>query len=134
MNEAVHYIKHLHRKINELGFQRDKLKKVSRSSASGSTSRESAAGFGDCVVEINHIYDGNQVEIIMSRRSDPEEDGDSLPLSTVMEFLLEQGLDVIDCLTAKVNDRSLHRIHCKVCLITLVLLDICLYKHEHTHI
>lgn len=112
MNEAVKYIKHLHVKISKLSDRRDKLKKLSSSAAFGSTSRDSATCSRDCIVEINHLIDGNEVEIIISGRS--EEDEDNLPLSNVLQFLLEQGLDVVSCFSSKVNDRTLHKIHCQV--------------------
>lgn len=113
MNEAVNYIKHLNVRIHKLNDQKDKLKKFSNSASFNSGSGDSSTCSRKCMVEINHLFDGTEVEIIISRGS--KEEGEDIPLSSVLQFLLERGLDVVNCFSTKVNERTLHKIHCEVC-------------------
>ncbi|OWM79485.1 hypothetical protein CDL15_Pgr022897 [Punica granatum] len=111
MNEAVNYIKHLHVKLSELSDHRDKLKRLSKSVPSNSSRADSTDCSQNCVIEVVHLSDGDDVEIIIIRGLKKKEENS--PLSIVLELLSQRGLNVVNCFYTKVNDRTLNRFHCK---------------------
>ncbi|XP_044468937.1 transcription factor bHLH36-like [Mangifera indica] len=108
MNEAVKYIKHLEMRIKELGARRDELKKLSNSSSHGSESRSSDLNVCQNSIVVSQSLVG--VEVVYS--CGYWEQG--LPLSRVLEILLDEGLCVVNCVSTKVRDRLLHTIQAKV--------------------
>ncbi|XP_055818619.1 transcription factor bHLH118-like [Solanum dulcamara] len=92
MKEAVNYIKQLENNIKELEIKRKKLEKLALCS-----SKENKH-FHDYVT-INSCDCG--VEILINER---------LPLSRVLEELVKRQLNVVSCVSTKVNERLLHRI------------------------
>lgn len=117
MNEAVKYIKHLEMRIKELGARRDELKKLSNSSSHGSESRSSDLNVCQNSIVVSQSLVG--VEVVYS--CGYWEQG--LPLSRVLEILLDEGLCVVNCVSTKVRDRLLHTIQAKVRLISINLLS-----------
>ncbi|XP_028088696.1 transcription factor bHLH118-like [Camellia sinensis] len=96
IEEAVNYIKTLEKNIQELDHKRDELKKSSNPE-DGSSSYFTV---GPCL---------GGVKIVFSCGFDEEK----LQLSRVMEFLLEEGLNVVTCVSTKANDKLLHTIQCE---------------------
>ncbi|XP_031260642.1 transcription factor bHLH36 isoform X3 [Pistacia vera] len=108
MNEAVNYIKHLEVRIKELGVRRDELKKSSNSSSHGSESGSS----DQSVCQSNIIVRQSLVGVEVVYGCGYWEQG--LPLSRVIEILLDEGLRVVNCISTKVSDRLLHTIQTEV--------------------
>ncbi|KAI6696239.1 hypothetical protein NL676_016358 [Syzygium grande] len=104
MNEAVNYIKHLQAKIREMSFKRDELKSIHSLAALGSPSSNSSCS---TMFTVNSCCES--VEIMISR-SIREKD---LLLSTVLELLLQEGLDVVSCFSSQTSDRIVHTIQCE---------------------
>lgn len=114
MNEAVNYIKHLQWKINEKGAARDELKKGSGLSRivldhprDGNPSRSSSSGYSKSI-GVRLCLGG--IEIDFDGRSGEE----ALPLSKILQVLLEERISVVNCVSTKVNDRLLHTVHAEV--------------------
>ncbi|KAF8044306.1 hypothetical protein BT93_A2331 [Corymbia citriodora subsp. variegata] len=105
MNEAVNYIKHLQAKIRELGFKRDELKSIHSLAGLGCPGSNSSC---PTTFMVNSCCES--VEIVISR-SIREKD---LLLSTVLELLLQQGLDVVSCFSSQAYDKTVHTIHCEL--------------------
>ncbi|KAJ6761263.1 ACHAETE-SCUTE TRANSCRIPTION FACTOR-RELATED [Salix purpurea] len=107
MNEAVNYIKYLQKKIREISAKRDGLKKLSNSSfvasPSGSSNKYSSSSLA------LHPYPGG-IEITFA--SDLM--GRDLPLSKVLQVLVEEGISVINCVSTKVNERLFHSVQTEV--------------------
>lgn len=101
MHEAVNYIKEMQENIKELEKRRDLLMK----SSIGNGKR-----FRDCRVTVSPCVEGG---IQMSISADCEL-GKKFPLSTLLQELLKQGLNVVTCLSAKVNQTSLYTIQTQV--------------------
>ncbi|KAJ0042380.1 hypothetical protein Pint_17330 [Pistacia integerrima] len=103
INGAVNYINDLKKRITELSAKRDKLKKsdlsVSSPGGSGSTNDRLPC----CSVMVHPCLSGG-LEVVISYSSFKEP---SLPLSRVLEVLLKEGLDVVNCVSTKVNDEML---------------------------
>ncbi|KAJ0043804.1 hypothetical protein Pint_17329 [Pistacia integerrima] len=108
MNEAVNYIKHLEVRIKELRVRRDELKKSSNSSSHGSESGSS----DQSVCQSNIIVRQSLVGVEVVYGCGYWEQG--LPLSRVIEILLDEGLRVVNCISTKVSDRLLHTIQTEV--------------------
>lgn len=117
MHGAVNYINDLQIKIQDLGTTRDELRKQCNMSTSNTSQLESSSttSSGGCVV-VSPCLAG--VEILVGTGF--QEDG---LLSRVMELLLEEGLNVVSCVSTKVNEENLlHAINCKVLNIICILL------------
>ncbi|CAK7337141.1 unnamed protein product [Dovyalis caffra] len=103
MNQAVNYIKYLQKKIKELSAKKDRLRKLSNlgvvASASGSSKKYSASSVA------LQAYPGG-IEIIF----DSDLKGRDLPLSRVLQVLLEEGISVVNCVSTKVNERLFHTV------------------------
>lgn len=109
--EAVNYIKLQEKKMEKLRGARDELKKLSKSTActeheseSGSPSRSTVRTPASRVA-VQPFSSG--VEIIISSSS--RERG--LPLSRVLDVLLQQGLSIVHCVSTTLNDQLHHTIH-----------------------
>ncbi|XP_006350425.1 transcription factor bHLH118-like [Solanum tuberosum] len=92
MQEAVNYIKNLENNIKELEIKRKKLEDLALCSS------KEDKHFGDYVT-INLCDCG--VEILINEK---------VPLSRVLEELVKRQLNVVNCVSTKVNERLLHRI------------------------
>ncbi|CAK7337143.1 unnamed protein product [Dovyalis caffra] len=103
VQEAVNYIKDLEKNIEELGIKRDELKNLSNLRVLGSNRETSNNCAPICEVIVRSCLVGVEVVII----SDFEE---QFVLSRMMQVLLKEGLNVISCVSAKVNQRLMHTI------------------------
>ncbi|OMO98017.1 hypothetical protein COLO4_14215 [Corchorus olitorius] len=106
MNEAVKYIKHLEKKVKELDVKREELKR-SVGNLGGLIGSGTQTSNHNCFI-IQPTLIG--VEIMF--RCGLEEK--SLPLSRVLATLVDEGLHVISCVSAKSEDYLLHTIQTEV--------------------
>ncbi|KZV14558.1 hypothetical protein F511_41725 [Dorcoceras hygrometricum] len=107
MQEAVNYIKHMQKRIQELKMRREKRSNFSGTKIGSSNSDEKSVNF----VEVTQGRDG--VEILIS--SGCNSFGLGPGLSGVLQELQASGLNVVSCLSTKENDRRfLHRIHAEL--------------------
>ncbi|XP_061373957.1 transcription factor bHLH118-like [Gastrolobium bilobum] len=103
MNEAVNYINHLQKNIKELSDKRDELKKLSNSKIESNEMKHASTSF-----TVHQKNGAVGIEITSGFREE------GLPLSRLMELLLKEGLEVVSCLSAKVNGTLLHSLQCEV--------------------
>ncbi|KAJ7975619.1 Transcription factor [Quillaja saponaria] len=112
MNEAVNYIKLLQNNIEEKGAKRDELKNLSSTLNTidhyGSGSGSGSGSSNSCLTVYQSSSGGVEIEITSSSRQV------KLPLSRILEVLLEEGLEVVNCVSTKVNGRFLHIIRSEV--------------------
>lgn len=104
MHQAVNYIKHLQKKIEELHDKRDELKKSSNISGTCSTVVENSqcpSIMGDSVILVRPACIG--VEVVVNT---PLKQG--LPLSRVIDILVREGLSIVSCTSAKINQRLIY--------------------------
>ncbi|KAI4351848.1 hypothetical protein L6164_006157 [Bauhinia variegata] len=105
VNEAVNYIKHLKNNVKQLQAKRDELMKLSNLS-SGS---ESSTTHLPICVTVHPGLDG--VEIMCSYSLKKH----SNPLSSILDTVLKEGLNVVSCTSIKANDqRFIHTIRSEV--------------------
>lgn len=109
MNEAVSYIKHLQKNIKELGAKRDELKRQ-YSDNSSSNLETPDEGQQKSISFTVHENNNGAVGIEIIRYLEDER----FLLSKFLELVLEQGLEVVTCLSSQVNGRILHSVHCEV--------------------
>lgn len=105
MQEAVNYIKCLQKNIDELREKRDRLLKTSNSSSlcSGNASADSCLTNGLSVM-VNTCLDGLEVLICCGHKEQ------NFPLSRVLRKLLDEGLNVVSCVSTKANEVTVHKI------------------------
>ncbi|KAK2973452.1 hypothetical protein RJ640_007953, partial [Escallonia rubra] len=105
MHEATIYIRHLQKRIEGLNGKREDLREEAllvTSDCSPSSQR--------CNVTVRTCRVG--VEVVVST---PTITKSGLPpLSTLLSVLHGEGLDIINCISCKVNERLLHTIEAKV--------------------
>lgn len=108
MNEAVIYIKHLQKKIKELGVKRDDLKRLSKSSQSESSNKR----------KLNHLKVhqccGGVEVVIGSSHSENQ-----FSLSRVLKLLLEEGHNIISCVSSIKDESLVHTIQSEVQSVTI---------------
>ncbi|XVE58650.1 hypothetical protein DITRI_Ditri04bG0185800 [Diplodiscus trichospermus] len=109
MNEAVNYIKYLKKRIQELCAKRDKLKKLSNLSASDLGSASSSDNCSQINYVAVHPY-SEGVEIVINSGFGEE----NWHLSTVMQVILEEGLDVVRCVSSQTSEGFLHAIQSEI--------------------
>ncbi|XP_057786283.1 transcription factor bHLH36-like [Salvia miltiorrhiza] len=100
MHEAASYIKDMEKKIEELQLRRDELK-----NASASNTTFDLPNF----VTVNCCCDGLEILINCGVK-----EGYGFSLSRVIVELTHSGLDVVTCISNKVNGRFLYKIHTQV--------------------
>ncbi|GKV05069.1 hypothetical protein SLEP1_g17114 [Rubroshorea leprosula] len=105
MNGAVSYIKDLQKRIEELRVNRDELKKLLDPISFEETSSSSAP---PASAVVRPCLDG--FEVVVSAGIGVQ----ALRLSRVLELLLEEGLDVISCVSTKVDGGFIHIIQTEV--------------------
>ncbi|OUZ99462.1 Myc-type [Macleaya cordata] len=113
MNEAANYIKHLEKKIQEMKDKRDGLKRLSNYSNPSVVMARGSSSFSHHhhqpdFVTVRPSFSG--VEVVISTSFS---DG-LMPLSRVLQALLEDGLTVVGCFSTRENERSLHTIQSEV--------------------
>ncbi|XP_047326135.1 transcription factor bHLH118-like [Impatiens glandulifera] len=92
MSEAVNYISHLQNRIRELDNKKEKLK------GAGSSSSRGFVSVSPCSIG---------VQILISCDQD-------VLLSKVIQVLVEEGHDIVSCVSNLVNDKLLHTIKSEV--------------------
>ncbi|KAH0688084.1 hypothetical protein KY289_017064 [Solanum tuberosum] len=106
MHEAVNYIKEMEGNIKELEKQRDLLM-IPNSIRHGA---ENDSRFTDCTVTVSPCLQGGvQISISVDCK------GKIFPLSRILGELLKQGLNMVSCVSAKADQRSLYTIHTEAC-------------------
>ncbi|TKY51229.1 Transcription factor bHLH36 [Spatholobus suberectus] len=103
MHEGTNYIKDLQNKVKQLQAKRDKLMKLSNLSPVGSESGRFTTHLPICVIV--HPYSGGlQIKCSYSFRKY------GCPLSRVLDVVLKEGLDVVNCISTKTDDMFIHTI------------------------
>ncbi|KAM7272962.1 hypothetical protein ACFE04_027626 [Oxalis oulophora] len=109
MKEAVRYIEHQRKKIEELSIKRDELKRLSKLRAlSPERKNDSRIQNSLICVKVHKSIDGLQI-LISSSLAD-----EVFPLSKVLQVLLQHGLDVASCVSSKANETLLQTIQTQV--------------------
>ncbi|XVF09735.1 hypothetical protein REPUB_Repub07fG0121100 [Reevesia pubescens] len=106
MNGAVSYIKDLQKRIDELSAKRDELKKLSDSS--GFDQGMSSNDYFPSSAVVRQSLNG--VEVVISSGLGAQ----ALTLSRVLELLLEEGLDVVSCISTRIDGGLIHTIQSQV--------------------
>lgn len=113
MHEAANYIKHMEGNIKELNQQRDKLKNVWNSYGSENGSSNGVKNLQN-FVRVNCGFNG--VEILINCGIKEGNYGCGFSLSRILVELIQTGLDVVSCISNKINGRFLYKIQTEVIL------------------
>ncbi|PPD94247.1 hypothetical protein GOBAR_DD08723 [Gossypium barbadense] len=109
----VMYIKYLQKRVSELSYKRDELKKVLNSSGFDHGMSSDGAVLSTAVV--HQSLDGG-VEVVISTGFGAR----ALTLSRVLELLVQEGLDVVSCVSTRIHGGLAHTIQSEVTDLTLV--------------
>ncbi|CAH9069805.1 unnamed protein product [Cuscuta europaea] len=120
MHEALNYIKHMQKSIQELGRKRDRLKAAASSTAAGTSGFQDLEKNGSLDKKI--VTAGSRSFVSVSRCRNGIEvlisfDGGGrgrFPLSRVLRTLENGGFDVVSCHSSTVDNRLLHRLQSEV--------------------
>lgn len=105
MHEAIKYIGHMQSRIQQLSEDRDELKKHN-SSQSQNLEKLSCSKRDFVVVRPN---DGFGIQVVLDTATQHR-----VPVSNILKVLVEEeGLQVLSCISIKLNDRFLHTIQCQ---------------------
>lgn len=110
VHQAANYIKHLQKNIEELRDKRDELKKSSNISGTCSTVVENSqcpSIMGDSVIFVRPASIGVEVVVNTSCKQ-------GLPLSRVIDILVGEGLSIVSCTSAKINQRLIYTLKSEV--------------------
>lgn len=111
MHEAANYIIHMEGNIKELNQRRDKLKNVWNSSGSENGSSNGVKNLPNFVT-VNCGFNG--VEILINCGIKEGDYGYGFSLSRILVELIQTGLDVVSCISNKINGRFLYKIQTEV--------------------
>ncbi|XP_020540654.1 transcription factor bHLH126 isoform X1 [Jatropha curcas] len=109
VNEAAKYIKHLESNVQELSAKRDKLKNLTcvGDQEEGNQSTVVHNNSTNATVSVwSHV---GGVEVVISSDSGEE----TFLLSTVLEALLEEGFDIVCCISTNTDGRLYSTIQCQ---------------------
>ncbi|PSR91532.1 Transcription factor bHLH120 like [Actinidia chinensis var. chinensis] len=109
MQEAVNYISHLQKRVEELRAKRDELKNTSDQV----TERGESTCLTSCVQE-SVAVEASRAGVRVIVRT-PLSGGVSV--SRVLDLLLREGLVVVSCVSTNLEERSLHSIESEVLLV-----------------
>ncbi|GLT90965.1 hypothetical protein SLE2022_088770 [Rubroshorea leprosula] len=106
MNQAVRYINDLQRRIAELNEKRNELKRLS-SSCSSSFVPQCLQGCPDqdTTVTVRPCLGRGGVEVVISTAL-----SQGLPLSSVIQVLIAEGLRIANCISTRVDERLMHTV------------------------
>ncbi|GKU95392.1 hypothetical protein SLEP1_g8755 [Rubroshorea leprosula] len=105
MNQAVKYIKDMQNRIGEFSEKRDELKRLSNSCSSTSFAPPKCLrGCPEDTVIVRPCM-GASVEVVISTAM-----RQGLPLSSVLQALIAEGLSIFNCISTKVDQMLLHTI------------------------
>ncbi|KMT12203.1 hypothetical protein BVRB_5g101510 [Beta vulgaris subsp. vulgaris] len=104
LEEAVKYIKQMQQKIKGLNDQRDGLRKEV------SNIEKHAHDHNNVIINVFK----ESLEVIVSTKCEDVEGDEGLPLSKVLQCLIQEGLDVVSAISKKVNTNYVHCIHAQV--------------------
>ncbi|XP_059315586.1 transcription factor bHLH126-like [Lycium ferocissimum] len=107
MEQALNYIQHLKNNIKELETRRDKMKILDNSSNEDNENIGQKCNLAE-YVKVNKCEDG--VEILIKNKFAKE----GLQLSRVLEELMNRKLNVVTCVSTKVDETILHKIQVEV--------------------
>ncbi|KAK1262258.1 Transcription factor bHLH36 [Acorus gramineus] len=120
MNQAVHYIRHQQKKIQELTAKRDDLRRITFHGeiprrldpvSCSDVDQECSQEHPHCVILVRPSWVGVEVIIRSSVCCSIQR---RLTLSTIVSALTEEGLNVVQCVSTASNGLRTHTIHSEV--------------------
>lgn len=116
MHEGTNYIKYLQNKVKQLQAKRDELMKLSNLSSPFGPPEST----GSFVVVVHPCSGGVQIKCSYSLKC-------VFPLSRVLNIVLKEGLNVVNCVSIKTDDMFIHTILSEVPYYILLEINLCIY-------
>ncbi|XP_022969885.1 transcription factor bHLH120-like [Cucurbita maxima] len=107
MHETVKYIQSIQTRIQQLSNQRDELKSLSGENMPVGAVETLNSSRRDSVVVSS--TNGLGIQVVLDTAIQHR-----LPVSDILQVLIAEGLEIMSCITTKVNERYLHTIECQV--------------------
>ncbi|XP_022922335.1 transcription factor bHLH118-like [Cucurbita moschata] len=128
MHETVKYIQYMQRRIRQLSDKRDELKNLSgENMAVGMVETLNSSRRDSVVVRSKN---GLGIQVVLDTTTQHR-----LPVSNILRVLAVEGLEILSCITIKVNERYLHTIECQVESDGFYpSIDVCELQHKLTNL
>ncbi|KAA0042815.1 transcription factor bHLH120-like protein [Cucumis melo var. makuwa] len=110
MQETVSYIQHMQRRIQQLKDKRDKLRELANQTMViiGTTETLNSSERDSVVVRAK---DGIGIQVVLDTATKHR-----LPLSIFVQALVAEGLEILNCISNRLNERFIHTIECQTIL------------------
>ncbi|XP_027162640.1 transcription factor bHLH36-like [Coffea eugenioides] len=109
VHQAVNYITHKEKNIRELKVKRDKLRNLMGGSSDLNVKSVEETNSSSTTFTVKQCESGG-IEILMKN----DLAGNCFPLSRVLDMLLDEGLNVVNCVCTKVDENFLYTIQTEV--------------------
>ena len=116
MYEAVNYINHLQNRVKQLQAKRDELKKLCDLSTVEPENERSTSHLPPYVV-VHPLQGGVEIMCSYSFRKC------AFPLSSLLDILIGEGLNVVSTISTKKDGRFVHTIQSEVPYVSLIFVD-----------
>ena len=107
MDEGVKYIKYLQNRVEQLQAKRDELVKLSNLIPVGHDSGSSSTNLPTYVI-VEPFSVGVQIKCSYNFRKY------AIPLSRMLDMVLKEGINVVNCTSIKTDDRFIHTMRSEV--------------------
>ena len=105
VHETVNYIRDLQKRVEELSEKRDGLKRLPNKSTVNDNGSKVLPSSSKEDISVTIETSGKSVQVIVRG---------GVCVSRVLNFLIQEGLDIISCISTNVNERLIHTIESKV--------------------
>ncbi|XP_038875626.1 transcription factor bHLH118-like [Benincasa hispida] len=107
IHETVNYIQHMQERIQQLSDKRDELRKLSNgTTATVDTAKTLNSSERDSVVV--RPKDGIGIQVVIDTATKHR-----FPLSNFLQALAAEGLEILSCISNRLNERFIHTIECQ---------------------
>lgn len=108
MQETVSYIQHMQRRIQQLKDKRGTLRELASQTTvaiAGTTETLNSSERASAVVRAK---DGIGIQVVLDTATKQR-----LPLSIFVQALVSEGLEILNCISNRLNERFIHTIECQ---------------------
>ena len=122
MQQTVSYVQHIQRRIQQLKDKRDKLREL----ANQTNRKRLSSSERDSVVV--RAKDGIGIQVVLDTTTKHR-----LPFSIFVQALVVEGLEILNCISHRLDERFIHTIECQPILNNdgcYTTIDVSMFQHK----